>query len=181
MPTEEKVALLTAFIEERDIFVKHKHLEKLIREYGMSPGQIARKTNLPPSYLSHLRRLKRIPDAVADGYYTSLISPSHIFILARLKKEPEIMQAYEEILSGNLTAVEAEALVREHLYKVDSKGDYMEVPEREKHSGQFAARYPTAELTLIQTRIKSKIIITIQGNLEKTGKILREILKKLEQ
>ncbi len=175
----QKDELLKQFVTETDVFIKSKLLESLIRDAGMRVGDIAQSTNLKPSYLSHLRRIARIPDSVYDGYYNNLISASHLFILSRLKNDKDIVAAYEKILENNLSAVATEILIREKLYGIKKKGEYLSAEEKKRLVQHISDEYGGAELDIMQSRIKSKIMITLKGDLDKTGRALRKILEKL--
>ena len=179
MLPDTKQELLKRFINEKDIFVKAKLLESLIRDAGIRTGEIARQAGVKASYLSQLRRINRLPDEIADSYYAKLISASHLLILARLNSSESIKKAYEEILEQNLTAVDTEALVREKLYSIKKVGNYLTDEEKKAFVADFSARYPEGELSIMQTRIKSKLTVIIRGDLKKTGGLLRKILEKM--
>jgi len=179
MLNDEKQDLLKRFSNEKDVFLKSKLLESLVRNADMRVTEIARQTGVTTAYVSQIRRIVRIPDVLSDGYYAKLISASHLIIISRLKTEVDMLKVYEEVLSSSLSAVETEALVREKMYGIKKNGSYLSPEEKKEQMTFFSNLYPDTELSVIQTRIKSKLIFTFKGDLAHTGKLVRKMLQKL--
>lgn len=179
MQSGERQELLKRFSNEKDVFLKTKLLESLIRSADMRVSEIAKQTGVSTAYISQIRRISRIPDVLADGYYSKLISASHLIIISRLKTESDMLKIYEEILSLGLSAVESEALVRENLYGIKKNGSYLSPEEKKENVTFLSNTYHDTELSIIQTRIKSKLIFTFKGDLAHTGKLVRKMLQKL--
>ena len=59
---------------------------------------------------------------IVDGYYSKLISISHLFMISRLKTKEDMMKIYEKVLSQNLTVLQTEAEVRDILYQIKTTG-----------------------------------------------------------
>jgi len=168
------------FKKETDIFVKARLLNLLKKEKGWRVIDLSQKLGLKPSYICHLLRLNRLPEIVVDGYYNKMISKSHLFVLSRLFLEKEIIKVYEMILEKNLNVFQAEEIVRQMLYQIKNEGDYLSSDEKNQLIKKIESLGENIKAKLIQTRVKSKIIIEIKGNLKKTTEILRKIKRLIE-
>lgn len=161
---------------ETDFFNKAKLLDFLRKTKDVPLKELADKLHIKPQYLCHIIRLNRLPEIVTDAYYSRLISISHLFILSRLKDKKQIMEAYEKILGENLTTDQTESLIREILYGIKSTKKRLTEPEKENIVNKFTQNNKDVSVKIIQTRIKSKIIIEIKGDQEKTTEVLKKIL-----
>lgn len=174
----EQIEKLIARVKtETDPFVKANLIKSLIRDHDLRLYQLAKMVAIKPSYLCHFLRLNRLPAIVTDGFYNKDISLSHLFVISRLKEIENIATVYEKVLAKNLTVFETEELVREILYGVKTKGETLTSDEKENYLNRFGKEI---KAKIIQTRIKSKLIIEIKGSLEKTTKILRSILEQIK-
>ena len=171
--------LLKQIKEDKDIFQKSRLLEYLIKEKNLRVIDLSNKIGYKSSYICHLLRLKKIPEVVVDGYYSKSISSSHIFILSRLNDKKQMIELYEKILGENFTVKQTENEVRNYLYQVKSIGKYIKKEDIEKLTNKIKEKYPDLNINIIQTRIKGKVIFEVKGDLEKSSKILRQILEKL--
>jgi transcriptional regulator with XRE-family HTH domain len=177
---QEIVKIFTQIKEATDYFQKAQLILFLKRDKGLRLIEISAQTGLKPAYISHLLRLNRLPELVKDGYYSQLVSVSHLFIISRLKNQAEIISAYEKILAENLTTQQTESLVRETLYQLKDHGQYLTKKEREEFNKNFNGA-SGMKTKIIQSRLKGKLIIEIKGNLEKTTQELRRIMKLLSR
>jgi ParB family chromosome partitioning protein len=176
---QDITSILKQIKEDKDIFQKSRLLEYLIKEKNLRVIDLANKIGYKSSYICHLLRLKKIPEAVVDGYYSKSISSSHIFILSRLNDKKQMIELYEKILGENYTVKQTESEVRNNLYQVKSIGKYINKETKEKLTKKIKEKYPDLDIKIIQTRIRGKIIFEVKGDLEKSSKILRQILEKL--
>jgi len=173
--------LLNQIKQDKDIFQKSRLIDYVIKERSLRIIDLAKKIGFKPSYICHLLRLKKVPDVIIDGYYSKSISSSHLFILSRLNEKKQMIELYEKILGENYTVKQTENAVREYLYQVKSIGKYINKDGIEKLTQKIKEKLPEVELKIIQTRIKGKIVLEIKGSLEKSTKILKQILEKLNQ
>lgn len=171
--------LLKQIKEDKDIFQKSRLLEYLIKEKNLRVIDLANKIGYKSSYICHLLRLKKIPEVVVDGYYSKSISSSHIFILSRLNDKKQMIELYEKILGENFTVKQTENEVRNYLYQIKSIGKYINKETVEKLTKKIKEKYPELIVEIIQTRIKGKVTFEIKGDLEKSSKMLRQILERL--
>jgi len=163
--------------QEENFIYKAKLLKGLLDSSGLKKKEMAQKLDIKPSYVSHILRLNRLPEMVIDGYYSDLITVSHLFIISRLKDKKQMADTYEKVLIKNLTVKETEEEVREILYQIKSKGNYLK--EKEELIKKFKEKFSRVDIKIIQTRVKGKIVIEVKGNLGKTTKTIKELIKKL--
>lgn len=162
--------------KETNPFIKAEKIHDLIRNKDWQVKDLAKALGCKPAYISHFLRLRRLPEIVIDGYLAENISLSHLFVLSRLKKEEEIIHAYEKILAHSLTVAQTEALVRELLYQVKTEGEVISQEEKENYLKKLPK---DVSLKIIQTRIKSKLIFEIKGSLKKTTQAVKLLLERL--
>ncbi len=140
---------------------------------------LSKKLGIKPSYICHILRLNRIPDIIIDGYYGKQISISHLFIISRLKDPSQIMQVYERILADNLTVIQTEEAVREKLHQIKTAGSRLTADEATHYIDTIKSKYKNASGKIIQTRIKSKLVIEVKGGLAETSGTIKRILDRL--
>jgi len=177
----EEERYLKQFKKETDIFIKAKFLNLLKEEKGWRVIDLSQRLDLKPSYICHLLRLNRLPEIVIDGYYNKMISKSHLFILSRLSSEEKILKVYEMVLEKNLSVLQTEEVVRQIIYQIKNEGQYLSFDEKNQLIKKIESLGENIKAKLIQTRIKSKIIIEIKGSLRKTTEILKKIKRLIEK
>lgn len=164
--------------KEEDPFSKAKLLNTLKKEKQISLRSISAQVKLKPSYMSHILRLLKLPPLIVDGYYSQLVTLSHLFILSRLTDEKEMISLYEKVLADDLTSQQTEQLVREVLYGLKNEGEYLRKQEVEEFLGAIKAEDRKAKI--IQTRTRGKFILELEGNLIKTTKQLKRLMSILK-
>ena len=160
---------------ESDIFNKARLLLFLRKEKDIPLKTIGQKLGFKPSFLCHLLRLNRIPDIISDGYYSNLITISHLFILSRIKDTNKMIGLYEKILSDSPSVNDTQQLVREAIYGIKTTQGYLSNKEKEELTQRIQKNRKDIKVNIIQTRIKSKLIIEITGDLAKTGNLLKSL------
>jgi len=176
---QDITSLLNQIKEDKDIFQKSRLLEYIIKEKNLRIVDLAKKIGFKSSYICHLLRLKKIPEVVVDGYYSKSISSSHIYILSRLNNTKQMIELYEKILGENYSVKQTEEAVRDYLYQVKSVGKYINKENIEKQTKKIKEKFPELNIQIIQTRIRGRVVLEIKGDLEKSSKILKQILEKL--
>lgn len=179
--TEDLHPYINQLKQETDIFANAKLLHTLVREKNVRIVDLAKSLGKTSSYICHLLRLATLPDIIVDGYYSKLITISHLFILSRIKDEKKLLELYEQLLTGSFTVQKTEELIREALYKIHSVGKRLEKEEINKIVEQIRKTNSDLDITVIQTRIKGKVILEIKASLEKTSSVLKQLLEKLAQ
>ena len=101
---------------EPDVFVKARLIKHLIQEKDIKTSEIAQKLSVDPSYVSNLLRILNLPEIIVDGYYSHVLSLSHLMVLSRLKEPDDMIPLYEQILTETMSVGKLEEVVREKLY-----------------------------------------------------------------
>ncbi|MEK7078432.1 MAG: hypothetical protein AAB929_03835 [Patescibacteria group bacterium] len=177
--SSEVGVLIEQIKKEGDFITKAKLLRFLTVDKELRIKDVSHMIGMKESYVCHILRLNKLDDMIVDGYYSKLISISHLFIISRLRTKEEIRLAYEKVISDNLTVLQTEELVREILYEMKSTGEHIPQEEIEKAKKGVLDIFTGTKLKLIQTRVKSKLILEIKGSLADSTPIIRTILKKL--
>lgn len=162
-----------------DPFNKAKLLDFLQSQKQIRISDLGKLLVMKPSYICHFLRLNRLSEMIVDGYYSKLISLSHLFIISRIKDPKKLMAVYEKILSNNLTVSQTEELVRDVIHGIKSKGQYLDENYKADIITKLSAMYKDIKVKLIQSRIKSKLILEIRGSLDESNKTLTKIIEKI--
>lgn len=162
---------------KKDPFEKARLIAQLKQDHGLSLLEISRSIGIKPSYICHILRLLKCPDLIVDGYYSHVVSISHLFIISRLKDEESMVLAYENILNDNLTVIQTEELVRMMLFQVKSEGEFIAEDEKTRFSDVLKNAKITTKI--LQTRTKGRITLEIQGSLSKTTQKITKIMNLL--
>lgn len=172
---QEINTLYDEFNNEKDHFKKSNILHKLTKEYNLKLNEISKHIKLSPSYISHIMRLKKLPDLIIDGYYTKQISITHLYIISRLSNIRDMIQTYEIVLTKNLSTLETDDLIRQKLYGFKTEGDYLSEIEKSSLIEKLNSILQ-GKIKIIQTRIKGKIIIELKGSLKETSIKIRKLI-----
>ena len=124
-------------------------------------------------------RLNRLSEIVMDGYYSKLISMSHLFVLSLLKSPEDIMNVYEKVLSQGLTVLQTEELVREQLHGVRSGGRYIDEIKIKNAQSKLKNEFGS-DVKVTQTRLKTKFLIEWKGSREDRMKGVEHFLRMIE-
>jgi hypothetical protein len=164
---------------EKDFFQKAQLIDSLKKNKGISTKELAQKLQMPASQLCHILRLLKLPDIVIDGYYSKVVSITHLFILARLKNHDQMMKAYEKVLANTLSSPKTEELVRELLYGISSPVERISREDIEMFTDLLEELDPNLEVKLVQTRVKGKLVFEIKADTKTSTEVLLKILQKL--
>jgi len=171
-------SLYSNFKNETDPFKKAKILLILKKDKEIPIIQISKNLQLSSSYLSHMLRLNKLPDLIIDGYYSDLISITHLYIISRLHNSKDMIDVYEKVLSKNLTTLETDEIIRDYLYAIKSEGEYLSKDEK-KSMIDYLDSLDQISTKIIQSRIKSKLILEFKGSLKETTEKLKKIFNLL--
>lgn len=174
-------AYISRIQREDDIFAKAQLFHILIDEYKVPIKEIARQLKLSSSYVCNIIRILRLPDLVRDGYYSGLVTPTHLFIIARLKNETDIINMYEMVLQQNFSTSALEEQVRSVLYNISSDGEHIQDSTKSDLTMALEAIDPHLRVKVIQSRIRAKIIIEMDGGLTQSSPIIEKITSKLKE
>lgn len=171
--------LIHQLTTEQDILVKARIVDVLRTEYALKLPEIASYIHKHPSYVSHVHRLLRVPQLVVDGYYANQISATHLMVLSRLHTATEIEEAYEEVLTNNLTSIQTELVVRRMKYDVESDSKKIS-PDELKQTEVALQDKLQGKVRILQSQVRSKIVIEQRGPSSQTSTFIRNIVNKLK-
>lgn len=172
--------ILKTIHEQPDPIVQAELIDKAVNA-GIKVVQIAHELDMSSSYVSHLRRLKKLPTLIINGYYDKTISLSHLFILSRLSSPDEMTLVYEEILTQNLSASQSERRVFELTSGKKIAGKKFPKEWFTQLEKTITSIAPSIEVSTIQTRRKGEIVISFKGSLEQTSAVFEKIKTHLEK
>lgn len=176
---EEVRRTIQQILSDPDYFHKAKLINHLLKHRLISLKDLSRELNMKSSYVCHVMRLNKLPEIVIDGYYSKLITLSHLFVLSRLKDEESMAAIYEKVLHDSLTVLQTDYLVRKALHNVTTEGDRLTEDEVNIFMSELSTLGSDVSVRVVQTRIKARIQIEIKGNLSKTTEALRKVISKL--
>jgi len=164
---------------ETDYFGKAKLVNFLIHQKHIKVKDLASALDLKPSYLCHIMRLNKLSEIIMDGYYSKLITMSHLFVLSLLHSQEDIMNVYEIVLRDGLTVLQTEDLVREKLHGITPGGEYIDKIKIQNSKSKLKESFG-AETKIVQTRIKTKMIIEWKGSREERKKGVESFFRVIE-
>lgn len=173
---EEVKKIIDQVRSETDIFSKAKLLYFLRKEKDVPLIRLAKILSMNSAYICNLLRLLKLPEIVIDGYYSKIISLSHLMTISRLKNKEETISAYEEVLTKNLTVVQTDELVREKLFQIKTDGERIDENTKREIEEKYKNIDKNIEVKIVQTRVQAKIMLTIKGNMAKTSEVLKKIV-----
>ncbi len=176
---EELIEYIEQIKREPDYFGKTKLVNFLIHQKHIKVKDLASALGLKPSYLCHIMRLNKLSEVIMDGFYSHLISLSHLFVLSLLKTQEDILTVYEKVLAENLTVLQTEELVREKLHGIQPGGEYIEKSEVNSLQTTVSEKFK-AEAKITQTRLKTKLLIEWKGSMEMRKKGVDRFFRMIE-
>lgn len=179
MSTDRVEDIFLQIKAEPDVLRKSHLIYTLRREEDVPLQDIAKALGLKPSYLSHILRLRRLPELIVDGYYSDLVSLSHLFVLSRLKDKEKMISIYEKVLGDSLSSLQTEYLVREHLHGVKTDGDYFPQIEKDKYVFEGTKHHSKVVVDMKQSRIKTRLTVEIKGSVKDANTLFRTLLPKI--
>jgi len=163
MEKEDIVGYIEQIKQESDYFGKTKLINFLVHQKNIRVKDLAVALGLTASYLCHIMRLSKLSEIIMDGYYSHLISMSHLFVISLLHSQTDIIDIYEIVLRDNLTVLQTEELVRKKLHGVSSEGEYIQ-DDKLKYVVLKMKEAFNAEIKITQTRMKTKLLIEWKGS-----------------
>jgi len=156
--------------------------QRLVEEFGLFVGEIAKRVGKSESYVSNTMRLLGLPDAIKDGLISGAISEGHARAIAGLGDVKLMVEAYKTILSENASVRRAEDLAR----RLKSQNDKAPTHKVERiHSDDLdnmakdIAQSVNGLVKITQSKVEARVVFVIRGNLETTTGLLKKIREKL--
>lgn len=100
-----------SFFEEADA------IQKLMRVYGLSQEEAARKLGMAQSTLSNKLRLLRLPESIRLTLEREQLTERHARTLLRLETAAQMEEALSRIIDENLNVAQSEKLIDQLLQK----------------------------------------------------------------
>lgn len=157
--------------------------QRLIREFGLTTGQVAQRVSKSAPYVSNTLKLLELPDAISDGLLGQQITEGHARALLGIDDEREMIECYKIILKENASVRRAEELARRFKDAQGAqtgKGRPITQPDEEIKAWETKFKqYFTrpAALKLVRTRNQTRVSIILKGSPEATQQDLEKILK----
>ncbi len=156
--------------------------QRLVEEFGLYVGEIAKRVGKSESYVSNTMRLLGLPDAIKDGLISGAISEGHARAIAGLGDIKLMVEAYKTILAENASVRRAEDLAR----RLKSQNDKAPVQRVERiHSDELdsmakdIAQAVNGLVKITQSKVEARVVMVIRGNLETTSNALKHFRQKL--
>jgi ParB family chromosome partitioning protein len=156
--------------------------QRLVEEFGLYVGEIAKRIGKSESYVSNTMRLLGLPDAIKDGLISGAISEGHARAIAGLGDIKLMVEAYKTILSENASVRRAEDLAR----RLKSENNRTPLHRVERiHSDELdlmakdIAQSINGLVKITQSKVEARLVMVIRGNLETTSGILKKFREKL--
>jgi ParB family chromosome partitioning protein len=156
--------------------------QRLVEEFGLYVGEIAKRVSKSESYVSNTMRLLGLPDAIKDGLISGAIAEGHARAIAGVGDVKLMVEAYKTILAENASVRRAEDLAR----RLKSQGDRVVTRRVERiHSDELdamakdIAQAVQGLIKITQSKVEARVVFVIRGNLETTTKALKSIREKL--
>lgn len=166
--------------KEDNVLMKARKIDSAIKNNNLSVVKIANEIKVSSAYISRYQRLLKLPEAIQDGYMAGLVSPSHLFVISRLKTEEDMMSVYEEVLTKSLAVHQIEDIIRKKLFNVEGEGKRVDNYTLELIQDAASGVDKKLFVKVVQTRIGVKVIFEAKGNLDKTTQILKRLAARLE-
>ncbi|MCR4325072.1 MAG: ParB/RepB/Spo0J family partition protein [Candidatus Curtissbacteria bacterium] len=158
---------------------------RLMDEFNLSTGEIAVKVGKSAPYVSNSLRLLTLPDALKDALASGATTEGHARALSSLEDPHLIVEAYKMVLSQNLSVRGAEELARklkarENIAPKQQKPALrLQNEELDKYQADLTQKLSNgdvkAAVKISQSRVESKMLIVIKGNVEKTSEVIKRI------
>lgn len=165
--------------EKLDPVKRAKLFRRLIDEFGLTTGKIAKRIRKSPSYVSNTLRLLDLPEALKDGLVSGLITPGHGRALAAIEDQKMMVAAYKQILRNEGSVREAESLARKIKKKTVGKIKKKLTESFEKMEKGLSRVLGGAKVELSRSRSQTRILISQKGNLDQTEPWLKKIYWRL--
>lgn len=156
-----------------------KVFKKLIDEFGLTTGEIAKRIGKSSSYVSNTLRLLTLPEALRDGLASGLIFSGHGRALAAIVDQRMMIVAYKQILRKEGSVREAEELARRLKKKTAGKSKEKREIVLEKMKRKISQALDGARVDLSHSRVQTRISISLRGNDGKTEDWLKKVYRRL--
>lgn len=163
--------------------------QQLIREFGMSASDVARKVSKSPTYVTNSLKLLTLPDLIKDAVIRSQISEGHARAICSLSTESEQIECFRRIVEGKSSVRETESLVREKKEESLQVPVYLKKPTASQKNEQLEkikkslseALKASISLSLRRSNQQTRLTITLKGDERETDASLKKIIGLLDK
>lgn len=156
---------------------------QLIRNFGYSNADIAKKVSKSGSYVTNTVRLLQLPDAIKDGLIGGQITEGHARALNAIEDEKIMIEAYKQLLKEGGSVRRAEELARYYKNKhnlMDNR-DNPAKPQEDlmlrKWNENIARHFHTkTKVQMSRSNQQTKISIILKGSPESTQSDLEKLM-----
>ncbi|HCC84970.1 MAG TPA: hypothetical protein DEP87_04795 [Candidatus Pacebacteria bacterium] len=158
--------------------------QQLIREFGLTTGQVAIRVSKSASYVSNTLKLLELPDAITDGLMGEQITEGHARALAGIPNEQDMIDCYKIILKESGSVRRAEELARRYRDLAESgqdKAGGRPITQPDEQVKAWAKTWKSycqtpVDLKLVRSRNQTRITLTFKGSPEATQNDLEKIM-----
>lgn len=157
-------------------------LQRLINDFTLQVGVIAKRIGKSPAYVSNTLRLLSLPDAIKDGIISGDITEGHARAIAGLGEVKLMIDAFKKVLAEGASVRRTEDLVRK--IKEEKSIPSRSLPKKGIISSEMenlAARLETAlnaNIRIYQSSVSAKVSILFKGSPSSTSNLVRELVQK---
>ncbi len=155
---------------------------RLMDEFGLGNGDIAKRVAKSPAYVSNTLKLLDLPDALKDGLIGGLISEGHARALSSIDDTRLMIEAYKLVLKEGASVRRAEEIARRLKKEFNNKTTTTKktlIISDEITRLQAKLQNAFGEKSLVKlTRSKreTKVLIRLKGTPKETEQQLQKIL-----
>lgn len=159
-----------------------KAFMRLMSEFGLGNGDIAKRVAKSPAYVSNTLKLLDLPDALKDGLIGGMISEGHARALASIGDTRLMIEAYKLVLKEGASVRRTEEIARR------LKKESAQKPSKDKRAFiisdeitrlQNKLQYAFGEksqVKLTRSKRETKVLIRLKGTPSQTESALQRIL-----
>jgi ParB family chromosome partitioning protein len=159
-----------------------KAFMRLMEEFGLGNGEIAKRVAKSPAYVSNTLKLLDLPDALKDGLIGGLISEGHARALSSIEDTRLMIEAYKLVLKEGASVRRTEDIARRLKKEFgDKSGNTKKTLIISDEISRLQAKLQGAfgEKSLVKlTRSKreTRVLIRLKGTPKETELQLQKIL-----
>lgn len=177
--TDEIESVYQEITKTKDPLKKAHLINRLKLDYQLKIKDIATRLNTKSPNISNLLRIIRLPDLVLDGYYSGVITLTHLQIISRLNNINDIIKVYEQVIRHDGSTQFTEKLVFEKLFQDKPEGEKIDNITLNDFIKSIKLIHPEYKIQLIQTQKKATLTISLKGNRKKTTPLIKKLIEKV--
>ncbi len=154
--------------------------KRLIDEFGLLTGEVARRVGKSVPVISNTIRLLSLPDAIKDALVAGVITEGHVRPLISIGDHKLMLDLFKKILKESSTVRETEELARQIKGEVQKREphkthDKIYIPEMDKMAKELEGKLDFNEVSIFQSRSVGRIVFVIKGDENQTSEKIKKI------